>query len=355
MAKEGLTLILMDNLFLFTGQETFLLHEQVKVWKDAFIQKHEGDMNLSIVDGKTAEVGEIISQIESAPFLGDKRLVFIEGLPEAPKKTTTDKVTKKDEEREKSQQKLIDFLEKIPESSVVVFVQPAPDKRKSLYKKIVQLGNVKIFEPLSGADLSKWVRNRIMKYEGVLSAQASEYLISLVGQDMWRIDSELKKLATYSNGQSITNEMIEKLVVPTIEANVFHLTDALALRNQKKAIHSLHKTVAAGENLRQVFYMIVRQFRLFLQIGGYLSNYPSSNPANVASSLKLHPYVAKNTMAQLSHFKLAEIKNAYAKLLEIDVGLKTSGIRVTTDNQDELILAIERFIIEFSAKERQKV
>jgi hypothetical protein len=52
-------------------------------------------------------------------------------------------------------------------------------------------------------------------------------------------------------------------------------------------------------------------------------------------------------MAQLKNFNECELKGAYQRLLDIDLDLKTSRIRVTTDNQDELALAIERFIVNF--------
>ena len=337
----------MNNLFFFTGKETFLIHEQINAWKEAFKEKHGGDMNLNFIDGKKLEIGEIIAQLETAPFLADKRLIFIEGFPEAPKNRNSKKATKKDEKLDKKQEKLIDYLDKIPESSVVVFVQPNPDKRKSLYKRITKAANIKEFNPLSGPALNQWVRNRIGKYNTSIDINTAEHLISLTGPDLWRIDQELKKLSSYCETRPASKEDIDKLVIPTVEANVFHLTDALGAKNCRLAIRNLHRSMAAGENLRQVFYMIVRQFRLFLQVGGYLGNFPNTKPSNIAISLKIHPFVAKNTANQLKHFNTSELKKAYKRLLEIDTGLKTSKIRITTDNQDELAMAIERFILKF--------
>ena len=336
----------MNNLFLFTGEETYLLHEQIVSWQDAFKEKH-GDFNMIRIDGKTSEHGEMISQIEAAPFLGEKRLIFIDNLPEAPKKRNPEKEAEQDEDDEKPDNKLTDYLEKISDTSIVVFIQPNPDKRKSLYKKIVQLGTVKNFEQLSGPVLNKWIQNKVKKYNSSIDPSAIEHLVSLTGSDLWKIEQELKKLTSYCEERPIDSKSIDDLVVPTIEANIFHLTDALGVKDHRKAIINLHQSMAAGENLRQVFYMIVRQFRLFLQVGGYLANYPNTSPANVASSLKLNPFVARNTVSQLKHFKVADLKSAYERLLEIDIGLKTSKIHVTTDNQDELALAIERFILKF--------
>jgi DNA polymerase-3 subunit delta len=338
----------MSNLYLFTGEETFLLNQQVSSWKEAFKKRFEGDLNLATIDGAATEESEIISQIETMPFLAEKRLIFIENLPEAAKASAKDDEKEDDEEKSsKGGQKILDYLNKIPESSVVVFVQPKPDKRKSLYKKLVQLGELKEFNPLTGAALNQWIRQQAAAYKVPIDPGTTGYLVEQVGENLWRLDHELQKLSSYTAGRPVTRDAIDDLVIPTLEANIFHLTDALGAKDHRKAIQNLHRVMAAGENLRQTFYMVVRQFRLLLQVAGYLSNYPNTNPQSLAASLKMHPFVARNTLGQVKRFNMPELKTAYRKLLDLDLAMKTSKIQTTTDNQDELALAIEKFILEF--------
>jgi DNA polymerase-3 subunit delta len=283
----------------------------------------------------------------AVPFLGDKRLIFIHHLPDAPKARQTEEPSKKDEKREGELKKLEDQLDEIPESSVVVFVQGNPDRRKAFYKKLTEKAEVREFLPLSGSALSEWIRQRARQMGVVMDAGSAEYLTELVGQDLWRLSREIDKLASYSAGGKVSRPEIDKLVVPSLEANVFHLTDALGLKDRRKAIRHLHQSLAAGENLRQVFYMIVRQFRLLLQGYGYREANPNASSTAFSAALKLHPFVARNTLAQLQSFSGEELKDAYGRLLDIDVDMKTSRIRTTTDNQEELALAMERFIINF--------
>ncbi len=351
----------MGNLYLFTGEETFLLSQQIRAWKEGFRKRFEGDLNLAVLDGSQEDEASLISQMETMPFLADKRLIFIENLPEAAKASAKDADDKDEDEEKKADanQKLIDYLEKIPETSVVIFVQPKPDKRKRLYKKIVHLSTVarddkggmvaevKEFNPLKPAALSQWIQQQAAAYKAVIDPRSSEHLAGLVGESLWRLDQELHKLAAYTEGKPITPDDIDKLVIPSLEANVFHLTDALGAKDARKAIQCLHQSVAAGENLRQVFYMVVRQFRLLLLVCAYLSNYPNATAQSLATSLKMHPFVARNTMGQAKRFKMAELKEAYRKLLDLDLAMKTSKIQTTTDNQDELAMAIEQFILEF--------
>ena len=337
-----------NNLFLFTGEETYLIHEQINAWKEAFIKKH-GDINLAILNGAEISIGEIITDVDAMPFLGDKRLIFIENLPEAPKARSSETVSKKDEARQEELKKLIEHLKKIPETSVVVFVQSKPDKRKSFYKQLVKITEVKEFNSLSGMALTKWIQVQAQKKGGKIDQITAEYLVSLTGHNLWRLTQEITKLVSFLDGQLINQSAIDQVVTPTLEANIFHFTDALGAKDHKKAIHNLHRTIAAGENLRQTFYMIVRQFRLLLQVSGYLFQSSTSNPnaTAIAAALKMHPFVARNVLGQLKHFTRPELNNAYERLLEIDFALKTSQIRITIEDQDELALAIERFILRF--------
>jgi DNA polymerase-3 subunit delta len=339
----------MGNLYLFTGEETFLLSQQIRSWKESFRKRFEGDLNLITLDGSREDEASLITQMETMPFLAEKRLIFIENLPEAAKASAKDSDDKDDEDEKKADayQKLMDYLEKIPETSVVIFVQPKPDKRKRLYKKLVQVAEVKEFQPLAPAALSQWIHQQAVARKASIDPRATEHLSGLVGESLWRLDQEIQKLAAYAIGRPITQDDIDKLVIPSLEANVFHLTDALGAKDARKAIQCVHQTVAAGENLRQVFYMIVRQFRLLLLVNAYLSNYPNATAQSLATSLKMHPFVARNTMGQAKRFKMAELKGAYRKLLDLDLAMKTSKIQTTTDNQDELAMAIEQFILEF--------
>lgn len=335
-------------LFLFTGEETFLINEQVKAWKQAFLEKH-GDLNLLHLDGSRIEVNELMSQVEALPFLGDKRLIFVDHIP--PKaKPAGKKATKADEKQAEQSEKLMGALERVPESSVVVFVQSKPDKRKKLYKKMVQVATIKSFDRLEGAALHSWISQQFKMRESSADYAVIQHLVSLVGQDLWRLSQEVEKLALYAEEGVVTAAMIDDLVVPSIEANIFHFTDALSARLPKKAMSHLHRSMAAGESLHQVFYMIIRQFRLFLQTQGYLVQFPRANSSGVASALKIHPFVAKNVTRQVKFFNISELKEAYQALLKIDHQLKTSGIKVTAEDQSQLALAIEKFILKFCSQ-----
>lgn len=353
MAQRSCGKVTMKNLFLFTGDETYLLRQQLTVWKQAFIAKH-GDLNLIELDVTQAGPGQMAGDILAAPFLAEKRLIFIHGLPEAPKVRQADKVSKADEEREEKLEELLKALPDIPESNVVVFVQPGPDRRKRFYKELTKRADVKEFKPLEGKALMDFIVHEATKYGSSISSADAEALLGLTGANLWRLNREIEKLATFAGQSPITREMITNLVTPNLETNIFQLTDALGAKDHRKAIRCLHATVAAGEDLHQIFYMIARQFRLLLQANDFAARHSRPDSAQMAARLKLHPFVAKNALNQAVGFKYEELKKAHRYLLDIDHQLKTSRIKVTREDQEPLALAIERFIVEFCVTKKTK-
>jgi len=333
------------NLFLFTGSETYLLHEQVKKWKAAFIEKH-GEFNLEHLEASEVAFKDIISAVNAMPFLGERRLIFIENLPEAPSKRASAKPSKAAEKRDEQLKKFLKDLDDVSETSVVVFIQSNPDKRKSFYKQLIKKAKVKEFKPLTGSALMEWIQLHAQQKGSQISCHDAEYLGNLTLQNLWRLSKEVDKLGAHSFGESITRQTIDAMVTPSVEANIFHLTDALGARDAKRAIACLYKSEAAGEKLQAVFYMIIRQFRLLLQGAAFLAE-GNPSPTVFTAKLKLHPFVAKNTLAQARHFNVEDLKKAYQLLLQIDLDLKTSQIRVYADDQRELALALERFILTF--------
>ena len=67
------------SLLLFTGENTFALAEELRRWKSAFLAKH-GEANLLTLEGRTLDWGALRSEVQTAPFLGEKRLILIEGI-----------------------------------------------------------------------------------------------------------------------------------------------------------------------------------------------------------------------------------------------------------------------------------
>lgn len=318
------------NVYLFFGEDTYSANKKAKFWREEFEKKHGGDINIAELDGKQTTAVNFKSDIYSAPFLAEKRLVIIyDFLSKGPK----------DE-----QKKVAEILEgEIPDFCVIVFVEnKPPDKRSGLYKKINKVGHVEEFELLMGPKLTKWISDRAQAKNLNLSPVLADYLGKVAGSDLWNLENELEKLKTYGQTSKLTKESIEELVHPNLTASIFKLTDLLSQKNSKASLKTLKIMAESGEDIIMILFMIVRHFRILIQVKDLMER--NAKKSEIISKLKQHPFVITKTMQQSPNFSQKNLARIYNRLLKIDIGVKTGKIRMLAEDKKEMLLALEQFI-----------
>jgi len=339
----------------FYGEDDFRLKQKVKQLKEKFISASLGDTNLVILDGAKLTYEEFIRQILAMPFLAKSRLVIINDLLKEGKKEV--------------QEKVVEALKKVPESTVLVLVEMGqPDKRTSLYKKLNQPKISQEFKPMDLGEVKVWAKHEIEVRGAQIEPTALEKLVEYVGNDLWRMENEIEKLICYksmssssriksdklpkggdlgsrSNDQPIGSDIIKTndvilLVRPQIQSNIFDLVDAIANKNFKRALKELHQLQDNGEHELKILATVVTQYRnlivardLFDRSKGKLGQW------DLAKAVGMHPFVAQKTLQQIKNFTLEELKNNYRELMECDIAIKTGKI----DGPTAIDLLIVRF------------
>ncbi len=317
------------NLVFMYGEDTFSLRNELQRWKKAFIEKYD-DMNLEELDGSKTSVEEIGGAITAMPFMSERRLVILKDFL-ASKKAD-------------DQKKLVPLIEKLSDETVFVIAENStPDKRTSAFKTLSKQATVKIFNTPEGAALTSWLVQRFHAHKGQIDYRTATYLISAAGNDLWKLENEAQKLSLYAKNQPVTPDMIDKLVVGSIQQSIFTLTDQLAQKDTKGALRTIRKLQANGQEAPYLFAMIARQFRLMLEIKS-LTEQNTPQPA-IASKMKVHPYVVKTVASQCRNFTHTQLRRALRKLLEIDRRLKTGRIHLRQREEEQYLLAIEKILL----------
>lgn len=318
------------TVYLFYGEDTYGSAQKVLAWKTEFIKKH-GETNIETLEGKTLSPTEFNTNIQTMPFLGDKRLIVIE-----------DFLSKGETENQK---KVAEALDEITDSCILAFHEnEMPDRRTTLFQKILKIGEVKEFPAMSPREVSKMILEKSIIQNIKISASMADYLSEFCGSDLWVISKELEKLATYADGKEITKEMIDELCCPSISASIFKLTDAISAKNRKESLRIFTNLRESGEEIPKTFYMIVRHFRMLIQIHEMMEK--KENQFSITKRLKLNPYVVQIVLKQCKNFTAERLVEIYGKLLQIDVDSKTGGIKSLQGDTSEFALAIEKFIID---------
>jgi DNA polymerase-3 subunit delta len=186
-------------------------------------------------------------------------------------------------------------------------------------------GKIYKYDFLTGADLGRWVKKEISGLGTDISPSALALLAKSVGSDLWRMSSEIKKLAAYkSKGKKIEKEDVELLVKPEIEAAIFKTIDAIAAKNKKIALTLIYRHLEKGDSPLYLLSMINYQFRNLLLV----KDFEGRPFAEIIAALKpMHHFVVRKSSWLAKKFSREQLEEIYLKLFKMDLAVKTGKIK----------------------------
>ena len=126
-------------------------------------------------------------------------------------------------------------------------------------------------------------------------------------------------------GITSDRDIIAKSLGTTKEQLLFKLVDALGNKNKKLALKLISDQLNLQANELYLLSMLIRQFKILLQIKDLQQTNPQINQSQLASTLKLHPFVTSKGINQAKNFSLEKLKEIYQLLVETDIKIKTSA------------------------------
>ena len=274
------------------------------------------DLNTVRFDGRQVTFSELRHACDSVPFLTDKRLVIVDDL-------LHHKPDYLDE--------LLAYLPDLPETTRLVFVESRELPAAHPALKVAAASDnayVKSFIRPQGGNLERWIRNRVKEAGGQIQPQAAHVLAINVGSELTILDNEIEKLVLYKGREPIAVEDVTLLCPYVAEASIFDLVDAIGSRHGRSAAQLLHKKLSEGADPFYLFSMVVRQFRLLIQVKELAE--AGSSPPEIAKILKIHSFPAGKLHVQSKNFTPAQLEQIYRHLLEMDVGVKTGRTDMVT-------------------------
>jgi len=310
-------------LYILYGRDDFSLNQAVEKIKVNLGDLETVATNTTRLEAKNLNLGELRNKCDVAPFLSSHRLVIVDGLlgrfEAKPRKPRSGRSKSGNELGEWKD--FPSYIERMPETTVLVLVDEEVMSHNPLLKKLSPLAEVRAFPLLQGRDLRAWVLQRVKEEGGNISPQAANLLAELIGGDLWAMDGEIQKLLLYSQERPISEDDVRKLVSHVQEANIFALVDAVAEGRTELAQRILHRLYDEGVAPTYILVMITRQFRLIAQardLGKGLSRRQIQDRLGLKSS-----YSLDKTLSQAKLYDFEGVKRAYDKLLETDLAIKT--------------------------------
>ncbi len=167
-----------------------------------------------------------------------------------------------------------------------------------------------------------------------LDPGAARVLVDRMGANPLRLRSELERLALWAGqGGEVSAADLDAMIADTSEAVVWSLSDALLEGDAATALRIGERLIVQGENVTGLIYGLASRLRQACAAAALLAD--GTPPAQVESSLKMHPYAAKQLVRRLSNADLADLRTATEALAELEL-----WCRGEKDYGDELALTL---------------
>jgi DNA polymerase III subunit delta len=302
--------------YIFHGDDPFSQREMLAELLGRLGDPSLLELNTTRLPG-TATFGELREVCDVVPFLAPARLVIVEEMLANGGRELVDQ--------------LVAYLPQLPESTRLVFLESQPLRSNHRLLRLAEelkTGYARQFSRPEGGALNRWIEQRLEKHGGKATPQAVYSLAVNIGNDLELLENEIEKLVLYRMGETVEVEDVALLCPHVAEASIFELVDALGNRNRRQAATLLSQKLAEGADPFYLFAMVVRQFRLLVQIRELSEE--GLRPPAIAQRLRIHSFVAGKLHQQSQRFGLDQLEQIYAHLLDIDVGVKTGRMEMTT-------------------------
>jgi DNA polymerase III subunit delta len=282
------------------------------------------DLNMETLSGSIT-AGDLRRACDPIPFLGEARVVTVRGGLSNLKGDAARSVA--------------EYFPHLPPTTHLAFVEEGKiSKRSIVYKALEEAGaNIEHFTLPNARSLPGWIVNRTRRRGGRIDRRAAARLAQNIGPKLRILDQEIQKLMLYVGEDEVIMPEDVQVMVPYIQAAdvIFNMVDAVGQRNPQRATLYLHRLLDAGEHPLGIFGMVVRQFRLLMQVRWMLDHRHSER--EIIARLGLHPYVAQKIGAQARRFTLRQLREAYRILMESDLSIKKG--RILPESALDLLMA----------------
>ncbi|MFA7330850.1 MAG: DNA polymerase III subunit delta [Candidatus Delongbacteria bacterium] len=292
---------------LLCGEEEFLLEEAFQLFWEHTTVPAMADFNRDLFQADEVKREELFAQAASFPMMAERRLVVLRRCEKAPAALLTDLAT---------------YLERPSPSTCLLLLAASVDKRRKVWQRVQELGDVYEFNPLSPDQLAAWLEDACTRAGCTLPAPQAQQLAEQLGPTPLRMaGQEVEKLCLLAgSGATISEADLATALGMEPDANPFKLLDAIyegrtgaalailqSLLHQPESAYTLVPLL--GKSLGRTWFM--RQLR-DQKLG----------EGEIGERLGQKDWLVRRSLEQTRNWTLPRVEEALRLILEADLGLK---------------------------------
>ena len=304
----------LDRLYIFHGEEVFLLHYYFDKIKKMLTDDLTESFNFHRMNQENFDLQSFVDSVEAFPMMAESTLVHVDEvdlfkLPEA------------------DRNKIAEVIADIPDWCTVIFTYETvawkPDKRlKKFWGAIDENALVVEFAKQGQRELISWVSRHFAARGKRISNDLCAYLIDITGGTMTALAGEISKISAYSGADEIKKSDIDAVTEPVLDAVVFQMTDMLGQGKYADALLTLQKLLKMQQEPLGILGAIGNHFRRISAARTLLDNGRSAS--ELAKLCGIADYAARKSMDAARRFRPEFCRKAAQLVIETDYAIKTS-------------------------------
>ena len=314
MLKQQLKAKSADRLYIFHGEETFLLKHYLGQMRKLLLDELTESFNSHRFNNENFSLQEFGDAVEGMPMMAEYTFVQVDevDLFKMP---------------EPDRNKMVEFLSDIPEWCTVVFTYETvawkPDKRlKKLWSVIEEQASVVEFAKQDQRDLVAWVTRHFAAHKKRISTDLCVYLIEITGGTMTALSGEIEKICAYSGAEAIHRTDIDAVTEPVLDAVVFQMTDLLSEGRYTAALEKLQTLLKMQQEPLAILGAVGNHFRRLGTARTLLDH--GRNASDLAKLCGIPDYAARKLLDAARRLRPEFCARAVELALETDYAMKTS-------------------------------
>lgn len=303
-----------QRLYIFYGEEGFLLHYYLEAMKKVLIDELTESFNYHKLTQENFDVQSFADGVENLPMMAEHTFVWVDEVD----------IFKLPED---DRNKIAELLSDIPDYCTVVFSYETtpwkPDKRlKKLWEAVDKHGTQVSFDKQEPRDLIPWITRHFAAEGKQISQELCSYLIDLTGGTMTVLAGEIGKICAFSGSDTIVKADIDAVTEPVLDAVVFQMTELLGQGKYGPALIKLRQLFQMQQEPLSILGAIGSHFRRMGTARTLLDNgRPASELMRICG---MKDYPARKTMEAARRFPADFYRVASELILETDNAIKTS-------------------------------
>jgi DNA polymerase-3 subunit delta len=279
--------------------DSFLAEEAVEKIVAGAVGDQRADA-LEVLRGDETGWGRVIEAARTGSLFAARRAVVVRGA-EALKGEGAE---------------MLAYLDDASPSVALVLVAAKVDKRRAVWKAVVERASVIVAEPMKEAALRRHVADEVRRRKMAVTQDGVAELVERVGPDLRRLMGELEKLEAFAEGgETLTAEVVAAVLGRGRARPLYKLGDALAARRAADALNLMEELLDEGEDALRILGTFHRSLR---QVRGALGlKAARASREQMLSALKLNGPFA---------FKLNGLLDAAGSWSDAELGRALAGL-----------------------------